>query len=113
MFVVVLGHGGLLYGAEASCGGGFPCCGVQAVGAQASAGGTRALGHVGGSSCTGTQELRLSGPVVVLHRLTCLATCEVFPSQGSNQGSHEAPALAGRILPTVSPGAAIPLLTDT
>ena len=65
-----------------------------------------ALGHPGFSSYnTWAQQLpcRLQsvGSVLVAHRLSCPAACEIFPDQGLNPWS---PTLAGRFLTTGPPG---------
>ena len=57
-------------GVQASHCGGFPCCGAQAV------------GRVG--SVVVAPRLWSSGPVVVVHGLSCSASCGLFWEQGSN-----------------------------
>ena len=74
-------------GARASHCGGFSCCRVQALGAQASVVTARGLGH--------------AGSVAVAHRPSCLVACEIFPDQGSNLCP---PSLAGGLPTTAPPG---------
>ena len=57
-------------------------------------GGAWTLRHAGLSSF-GSQVLS-TGSVVVAHRLSCSAACEIFPDQGLNLS----PALAGEFLTT-------------
>ena len=60
---------GLLFScsAQASLGGGFSCCGAQALG------------------CVGFSCGKCIGFVVVAYGVSCLAACEILPDQGLNR----------------------------
>ena len=68
---LVAGAGATLHcSGQASPCSGFSCCGAQALGTW--------------TSVVVARGLQNAGSVVVAHRLSCSATCGIFPDQGSN-----------------------------